>query len=260
MSSFSFLALPAELRVMIYRYLIPTHYYNIGPCYMNIRATCRAIHDESDHEATRTLRDVIREKNPGHALMLSAVSPHRMKMMVRRDTSLPLPDKSSMGVLLEDFPWLHKLNIEYEECGLPDVDSLVVRTVIRAIRNNVQNGLRPPRIGYKNAPPEYHMYLHVLFRWSGEEPAPRVLGFFDDYSDAMWRGHQLRITTTDHCDGKGRMHAYEWQGRTYHRKLYENVIAFLVFVSVFAIMLTLAYSVIIEFHALYCNLVVCKYR
>ena len=76
------------------------------------------------------------------------------------------------------------------------------------------------------------------------------------YGEVISSGSRLQITATANAECM----PVNGKGVSTTAKMYEEVIAFLVFVSVFVIMLTLVYSMIIEFHALYCNLVVWKHR
>ena len=93
------LALPPELRVMIYAYLGPPTIAHERD-YCGLRQTCRLLRNEYDGETVRLLRRAYQHANPANSITLSGPDLRSLELKIQHD-SLELQHGESR--LLPDF-------------------------------------------------------------------------------------------------------------------------------------------------------------
>jgi hypothetical protein len=146
MDSSRLLALPPELRIMIYAYLGPPTTARVR-VYCGLRQACRLLRNEYDGEVVRLLRLIYQHAKPSYSFTLSSPDLRSLELRVQHDASRPLPDFRSFILI----PWcsglLWKITVIYEPCGQRNIDDFVVISLCQAIGRGIAQAPDLPLTG-----------------------------------------------------------------------------------------------------------------
>lgn len=149
MAYFPFLALPPELRIMIYSYFLPTSdgkkpFQLLGKQpFVGLRRTCRIIKHEIDYEALRRSCRLIRRANPNYTLSVGALDMRHMNMVIRNEAEQPRRNFDTLNLSWWEYlPKYSRVDIVYESCGQRSIDDPAFTSICRVIAKP----FRRPRI------------------------------------------------------------------------------------------------------------------
>ena len=138
MDSFPILALPPELRVKIYRYLLPTVAH--PPAYLGLRLSCSTIQREYDYEALLRLRCVYRSVITSYPdLPFTFDIPSECKDIRTLSLRTKPPKLKIFQDLLsyEVVPWgfrrLRSFTVTHEPSGVEQYDNFIIGSVYNGI-------------------------------------------------------------------------------------------------------------------------------
>jgi hypothetical protein len=231
------LALPPELRIMIYAYLGPptiAHTRN----YRGLRQTCRFLRIEYDVGVLKFLRREYQNTSRGYMFIISSPDWRSLEIRIEHDASQPLPDFRSFSFISWNLPRLWTIRIVYAPCGQRSIDNSIVISICQAIARGLAHVPRPP------SPPilgldRYHERMIVLrqifFRWDENELGTVEVNKVSDYRlyqpscynckkvdlfvvlhkvhcwwKALVRGNTVSFDTIEHHDENHVLTGYEW--------------------------------------------------
>jgi hypothetical protein len=213
MDRFRFLALPPELRVMIYAYLGPPTIANT-PDYCGLRQTCRLIRKEYDSEALRALRRAYHRANPGYSFTLSSPDLRSLEVRLQYDAEQPLPDFRFFNLILWDQKRLWKVTIVYEPYGNRRIDDFAVISICQAIGRGIAHVPRPlstPTAGLERYIEPVVVLRQVLFRWGDDDMGAVEVNKFSSWWKAVVRGNAVSFDIIQHHDENEVLTGYEWR-------------------------------------------------
>jgi hypothetical protein len=188
-----FLALPAELRAMVYCHLLPT--VAESQVYLGLRVSCSTMQREFDHEALHTLRCQYQHAiaaNPDLPLTIDIPTCFKDVRTLRLRIK-PLTPKIYGGLLSYQlvpwvFRWLRDVVITYEPTGVQENDDLVFNTICVGIKVTINRDhpykthRQRVKVGKVD---DISMLKRIIFKCDGddkiERPVPDTGGLVDCY-------------------------------------------------------------------------------
>jgi hypothetical protein len=213
MDSFLFLALPPELRVMVYAYIGPPIITNT-PEYCGLRQTCRLIRNEYDNEALRALRRAYQRAKLGYSFTLFSPDLRSLEVKFQYDAAQPLPDFRSFNLILWDLKWLWKVTIVYEPCGNKRTDDFAVISTCQAIGRSIAQVPRPPSTrtaGLERYIDRVVVLRQILFKWGEEDLGAVEVNKLSSWWKAVVRGNAVSFDIIQHHDENDVLIGYEWR-------------------------------------------------
>ena len=205
MAYFPFLALPPELRVMVYAYFLPTNDHE-NPFrllrkrpFVSLRQTCQVVKQEIDYEALRLSCLLVLRENPDYALSVSVLDMQQLKMVIRNKAAQPIRDFDSLNLSWWEELRASRVDIVYEPCGQRDTDIAAFTSICQCIAQKFSSH-------YVRLPSSFYVRLQK----AGEEPAWCETNWFLSIFRLPRVAPEYMSTTAQYYDMDGLLIACEW--------------------------------------------------